>query len=285
MDAASLVDAINRRHGAGLHLLREKPGGESGSARWLIDESGNRYLLKFGNGREFRWREAAAITARIRVKGYPATEYVITGEHRATAYVIRKAIAGTRMKELTPETLKRILALNELQKNAARNVEVDWPARIVESIESGFTDWCRHDSLADYSRETSEMLEEVKRTVPARSRKFRTSDAVHFDFQSANIVVHNREITGVIDWEGCCAGDRAFDLVTLAYYSLEQARFARVLIDRACVISGSVAVALYLGHTILRQMDWSIRHHKRAVILRYLGTSRRALEMLRDLRG
>ena len=64
-----------------------------------------------------------------------------------------------------------------------------------------------------------------------KSARFRTRDAVHFDFQDANILVRNGAIAGVIDWEGCCAGDRAFDLVTFCYYALEEEKIARALLD------------------------------------------------------
>jgi len=39
---------------------------------------------------------------------------------------------------------------------------------------------------------------------------FKTGDIVHDDFQGPNILVHEGRISGVVDWEGCCRGDRAF---------------------------------------------------------------------------
>ena len=42
---------------------------------------------------------------------------------------------------------------------------------------------------------------------------------MHWDYTTSNILAADGEITGVVDWDGVCNGDRLFDLVTLWYYT------------------------------------------------------------------
>ena len=281
----AIVDSINRCHGTRFRLMRAAAGGESGAACILVDDSGVEYILKWGAGGEFRRRQAVAITQRLRNRGYPAPEFIAIGEHNEAQYLVQKMLSGSTSTEITPALLQRIVELNHLQSDVAADLEDGWPARIVQSLEHGFKDWCVHDSLAAHSEETAPMLEELQLTARlVGTGSFRTRDAVHFDFSSANILVENGAISGVIDWNGCCAGDRAFDLVTLGYYALENESIAAWLLERAREISGPKAVALYLSHMVLRQLDWSIRHHDEATIERYLNMSRTAVKVIQDLR-
>jgi hypothetical protein len=55
-------------------------------------------------------------------------------------------------------------------------------------------------------------------------------------------------------------------------------------LDRAREISGPSAVALYLSHMIVRQLDWSIRNHDQPTVTKYLNISRSALRVIGELR-
>ena len=54
-----------------------------------------------------------------------------------------------------------------------------------------------------------------------RNEQFGTNDVVHFDFNPSNILIENGQVSGVIDWEGTCVGDRTFDLATLLFYAYD----------------------------------------------------------------
>ncbi|SRR5579885_15113 len=283
---AALVESINRSHGTHYRLVGPMPGGESASSHAIRDDAGTEYLLKCGDSREFHAARTVEIATRLRAAGYPAPEYVASGDEGGLAYLMHKILPGKPLAALTLPCMERIIELNGLQGDAAQGLEDGWPARIVESIERGFELWCRHDSMSRYSGETAAMLEELQLTASTvRDGRFRTADAVHFDLNPANILENGGEISGVIDWNGCCAGDRGFDLATLGFYALEDDRFARPLLERAQTISGRRPLALYLSHLILRQLDWSIRHHAPAVIDRYLRIARIALRAVQDLRA
>lgn len=285
MDPAAIVASINDRHGTHFRLGRPVAGGESGCTHSILDDEGIEFILKWGEGSEFRVRQTVEIARRLKTVGYPAPDFIVSSGGNGLRYLVQRMMPGTPGAALTPALLERIAELNRLQEDAAAEFAEGWPARIVESVEKGFGDWCVHDSLTAHSRQTAALLAELRRTVSiVAGERYRTTDAVHFDFSTANILVENGAVSGVIDWNGCCAGDRAFDLTTLAFYALEDTEVATWLLDRALEISGSRAVALYLSHMIVRQLDWSIRNHDQPTVTRYLNISLRALRVIRELR-
>ena len=94
---------------------------------------------------------------------------------------------------------------------------------------------------------------------------------------------------GVIDWDGACAGDRAFDLCTLLFYCYDPdypvAKGVRQrLWERACALSGPTAVGVYLAHMAHRQVEWMVRHHPDAVD-KWLSAAAVALTEVADRTG
>jgi aminoglycoside phosphotransferase (APT) family kinase protein len=85
-----------------------------------------------------------------------------------------------------------------------------------------------------------------------------------------NILVAGGRISGVIDWDGACAGDRAFDLATLLFYAGDQPELREILAKHYVEYFGLETLRLYLAHLIVRQLDWSIRYHERAVVAHWL---------------
>jgi Ser/Thr protein kinase RdoA (MazF antagonist) len=250
-----------------------------------LDDEGIEYILKWGEGSEFRVQQSVELARRLRTVGYPAPDFIVSSSGRGLRYLVHRILPGTPGAALTPALANRLVELNRMQEDAASEFAEGWPARIVESIEKGFPDWCLHDSLATHSRETAAILAEMKGSLAmVAGARWRTTDAVHFDFHTGNILVEHGEVSGVIDWNGCCAGDRAFDLTTLAFYALEDSGVATWLLDRAREASGPPAVAIYLSHMIVRQLDWSIRHHDQPTVTRYVDISRSALRVIRELR-
>jgi hypothetical protein len=66
------------------------------------------------------------------------------------------------------------------------------------------------------------------------------------------------------------AGDAGFDLVTLAFYTFD----FDVRDELLSVIRGRTpprAIALYAAHMVLRQVDWSLRHHGAAEADWFMG--------------
>ena len=101
-------------------------------------------------------------------------------------------------------------------------------------------------------------------------------DFVHYDFTPANLLCDGAAITGVIDINPpVLAGDRAFDLATLLFYYYDHDQIRGLLRARLLDLAGPPAASAYLAHMVLRQVDWSLRHHPAAATTRrYLFLAR-----------
>jgi len=95
------------------------------------------------------------------------------------------------------------------------------------------------------------------------------TDYMHYDFTPANLLADGAEITGVIDINApVLAGDRAFDLATLLFYAYDHDGIRARLGARLLELAGPQAARGYLAHIVLRQVDWSVRHHPEAPFTR-----------------
>ena len=56
-------------------------------------------------------------------------------------------------------------------------------------------------------------------------------------------------------------GDRAFDLATMLFYLYDRHDIRERLRGRALELTSRRALSAYLAHMLLRQVDWSLRHH------------------------
>jgi hypothetical protein len=281
--SAALFEDINRTRGTSFRIARVALAGESGAARTILDQNGREHLLKWGDADEFRLDDAIAITTELARRNYPLRAYLLTGDNLDLRWAIRPMLPGRPMGMLDERHLVRILELNKMQAGAASSLSGDWPARIIASILDGFQKWCVLDTFRNHSAETAAMLSQMQDHARAAERsRFESRDAVHFDFNPQNILVEDGAITAVIDWEGCCPGDRAFDLATLLFYSYDRPEIRSRLRESMHQIASTEATALYLSHMIVRQLDWSIRRHGAPTVQRYLAIAR---DILSDLRA
>jgi streptomycin 6-kinase len=86
----------------------------------------------------------------------------------------------------------------------------------------------------------------------------------------ANLLTDGHGITGVIDINPPpLTGDRAFDLATLLFYLDDRDDLRDRLRARALELTSHRALRVYLAHMVLRQVDWSLRHHPGASATRH----------------
>jgi hypothetical protein len=87
-------------------------------------------------------------------------------------------------------------------------------------------------------------------------------DAVHCDYQPANLLTSHGRITGVIDWEGAGCSDRRFDLVTLRFgvHAITADPQATDRLDRLLDDLPPDVLAPMWAHMSLCMTDWAIRH-------------------------
>jgi aminoglycoside phosphotransferase (APT) family kinase protein len=148
----------------------------------------------------------------------------------------------------------------------------------VKTVLAGGDGYCLHDSLLKYSQDTARLLDTLQQIVLThQSEPHHTNDIVHDDFQPANILVYNQQISGIIDWDASFAGDRIFDIATLLFYSYDIPEVREQLWHYALKHATLNLLSVYFAHLILRQVDWSLRFHDSATSDKYIERGYRIL--------
>jgi aminoglycoside phosphotransferase (APT) family kinase protein len=111
----------------------------------------------------------------------------------------------------------------------------------------------------------------------AAAGPFETTAIVHYDLNPGNVLVAGDEVTGVIDWDAACHGDRAFDLATVLFYCYGEPRLRDMLWSAVLELVQPRIAAGYLSHLILREVDWSLRNRAGADVSHWLGIARAVL--------
>jgi aminoglycoside phosphotransferase (APT) family kinase protein len=136
--------------------------------------------------------------------------------------------------------------------------------------------YCLHSTL-QARPDTRGLLRVVRRigdrygpAIPA------ADDFVHYDFTPANLLTDGAAVTAVIAINPpVLAGDRAFDLATLLFCRYGHDDIRDLLRARLLDLAGPQTARACLAHMVLRQVDWSLRHHPTApATQRHLGLAR-----------
>jgi Phosphotransferase enzyme family len=261
VDVDALVARINSLHRTAFALQGRTKIGESGAAYILRDAFGAQYVLKFGYGAETRTEQVQQITKRLRDVGYPAPRYICVGNDAGVKYSVQAMMPGKPAHRITAPMVDELIAINRLQAGIGGDLPAEWPSRVVDGVMNGFERYCVIDTLRR-EPSTRAILETLQELVVRNAGEISaTGDIVHWDFNPGNVLVDRDRITGVIDWEGACAGDRGFDLATLLFYSYDDREVREPLKREVLDCSGHGALAVYLAHMVVRQVDWSMRHH------------------------
>lgn len=263
----NVLQHLNRTQQTSFRLGQRYAIGEQG-AYALIDVQGQAYVLKW-QPRSNHLQQAfyaQSVTEHLRAQGYPVPAYLHIGSALGGVYTIQQALPGAPMGRLTLQHLPDVFKLQALHAGPAPPGPRDWPREVAQTVLQGGDGYCLHASLRQHSPETAEMLQTLQALVTAYQGAIEeTNEIVHFDFQPANLLIHNDTVSGVVDWDGVRAGDSAFDLATLLFYGYDNALVRDALWAQALARRPIQILGVYLAHLILRQVDWSLRHYGPAV--------------------
>ena len=286
---ATLVAFVNARHGTTFRLTERILHGHRNVAG-VYNAAGARFIVKWSPGAEEleRLAETVRLVDRLRSRWYPVPRYVARGVHAGGRYVVQTALPGAPVARLSAAQVDQIVGLNEIQRDLATPPGAappdasppgnPWPARVADDVLDGGDGYCLLEPMRRQAPTTARLLEVVQ-ALAAEHRNVRTptADVVHCDFQQSNMLGLSGKISGVVDWEGALAGDRAFDLVTVLFYAYDQDAVRETLWRRVAELTDPAAIVLYLAHLIHRQVDWSIRRHPPATIEQWLERARLVL--------
>lgn len=278
----TVLAAIDAHYGMALTLGERYAWGEQGAFA-VSDAAGTPFVLKFGTGAiaDERLRQARVATDHLHGRGYPVPRYLIHGVVEGVIYSVQEVMPGRPIELVGLNQVPRLIALNEVQRGPAPLPACSWPQSILDSVFVGCDGYCVLESLDRYSMVTRALLTQLQGLVTDNPvEACPDDDIVHFDFNPANILIDDGRISGVVDWDGVMAGDRIFDLVTLLFYSGEDGHARQALWRYVRSKTTQSAITLYMAHIIIRQIDWSIRHHDPATVEAWLGTANILLKEL-----
>lgn len=280
MDSAELLQRMNMLHQTTFSFIEKYPDGEQG-AFVVTDHLNRRWVLKWAPGdRNLQWMQGAkAVTDLLRGLNYPAPSYLLIGKIPEGIYSIQSMLPGSPLRTLAPTLLPRLLELNELQVGRAIAGRKDWHREVIDTVLVGGDGYCLHASLQQHSQGTADLLHTLQSLVIAHQDELhRTNDIVHADFQHSNILIHDEQISGIVDWDGSFAGDCTFDIATLLFYSYDVVEVREQLWEYALERVSLKLLSMYFAHLILRQVDWSLRYHDQTTSERYITRGQMLLQ-------
>jgi hypothetical protein len=272
LDAAAMTDAVHASTGIRLELAGHCPGGQTGAAyvRW---PDGHLAVLKWRPGaplEDFE-RGPLAVIDVLRAAGYPAPAIEMAVQVGSAVVTVQQHVPGTEIAYLDQVLLDQALALNRRQAGTlAGRTDVD-PMRLYLSSNGG--GFCLHEPLRQFGSRTAALERWVRGIGVVYPDELPGDDAVHCDFQPANILASDGLISGVIDWDGAARGDCRFDLVTLRF-GLHAIRCDADVVAKLDEVLDFFPPEILLpawAHMSLRMVDWAIRHFTASDVEHWLG--------------
>jgi len=251
----------------GFQLEGRAPGGESGGAWFAIADDGARVVLKWFADEGMADRYAVLLPALdvLRSRGVPVPEYPLMRAVDGWTLSAQQVLSGRSFPVAPPPLVDRMI---ECVGAAAGIVGGPQPAPalqgwgefVIHTLTVGEDGGAQHDSLRAHSDRARSIIDFVESIgADAEPSWFPTSGLVHFDLHTDNVLaLDDGTLTGIVDWEGACAGDHRFDLVA---YAFDLDGHGQQIWDRVEPLVEPHVLRAYVAHRALGCTDWAIRHH------------------------
>lgn len=262
--------------------LGARAGGESQGAWFATAPDGAPVVLKWFPDETVADRYAVLLPAldELRARGVPVPVYPFVGAADGWTLTAQQVLPGRSFAVAPPRLVDRVIecvgaAAGIVGPQPAPALE-PWGEFVVNTLTVGEDGWTRHDSLrahSDRTRRISDFIESVG--ADAEPSWFPTSGLVHLDLHTDNVLAFDDgTLTGIIDWEGACAGDYRYDLVK---YAFDLDGHGQQIWDQVEPLVESHVLRAYIAHMTLDWTDWAVRHHPEDVP-RQLGRAERLLD-------
>jgi Ser/Thr protein kinase RdoA (MazF antagonist) len=184
---------------------------------------------------------------------------------------VQQRLPGEPPSALDAGLVRQMLRVNDQLAGVLAGEPDPRPAELY--LTSDGPGFCLHEPLAAFDARSQRLLHWVHE-VGADGSHMVGDDLTHMDFHPGNVLVDGGRVTGVVDWDGSCRGDRHFDLVTLRFDLALRAPELTGWLDgmlRESVPAGLLRA--YWAHMSLRLVDWAIRHHGPAEVDLWLSVA------------
>ncbi len=256
-----MTDAIRAATGVALRIEGPCPGGQVGAA-YVAWPDGHRAVLKWQpRTRLSGLRDGPlAVAGALRAAGYPAPAAELAVQAGDAVALVWELLPGAQTGHLTPALLDQALALNDLQAGQLAGRPAIPSVRLY--LTSDGPGYCLHQPLRGHSARTRRLDRWITAIGASHPGSLSGHDAVHCDYQPANLLTNSGKITGVIDWDGAARGDRRFDLVTLRFgiHAITADPAATHRLDQLLDAIPPHILTPMWAHMSLRMADWAIRH-------------------------
>ena len=261
LNAEAMTDAIESATGVALRVEGPCPGGQIGAA-YVSWPAGRRSVLTFRPGITLTaMRDGPlAVLDALRQAGYPAPAPELAAPAGEAVALVWELLPGSPITHLTTALLDQALALNDVQADRLASFPAIQPVRLY--LTSDGPGYCLHQPLREHSSRARALERWIAATGASHPDHLSGDDAVHCDYQPANLLADDGRITGVVDWDGAGRGDRRFDLVTLRFgiHAITADPEAAQRLDRVIDEMPAHVLAPAWAHMSLRMTDWAIRH-------------------------
>ncbi len=275
----------------GFELTARAEAGESGEGAWFATApDGAPVVLKWFRDETVADRYAVLLPALdvLRTRGVPVPEYplvravdgwtvsaqrVLPGRSWEAAHGHGARIAPPQMVDRVIEYIGAAAGIDGPQPAPSLR---PWCEFMIHTLRVGENGWAMHAPMLSLNARGAALLERIKAVgADADASWFPTSGLVHLDLHTGNLLGRSDgTLTGIIDWEGACAGDHRFDLVEFAF-DLDGA--GQQIWDRVEPLIEPHLLRAYVAHVALKFTDWAIRHHPDDVT-RQLDRAERVLD-------
>jgi Phosphotransferase enzyme family len=264
-------------------LVGRLPGDESG-AHEMRGPDGRRLVAKWDSDPVTQGvrRVGVKLTGRLRDQaGWPVPQQWIV-ESDTCLFVLQQFLPGHPVRILSNAILTQILELHQGRIGLALPEDTsDWPDQLIQTLIHGGSDYCLHSSLRGYDGRTARLLDRIVEIGRGTALKgLPGADLVHWDLHSGNLLQTHDRLTGIVDTDFVKVGDAAFDLATLAISACAtdcEQGVREQLFELAIEPLDRTRRCAYIGHLLLRVLDWAIRYSRTDEVEFWLSQSDRLL--------
>lgn len=258
-------------------LVGRLAGGETG-AHELLGPDGRRLVAKWDldPSSQAARRRALCLTDRLRDDaGWPVPRQE-TVDADGWLFVIQELLPGSPIDRLTHVLVDHVITIHQGRIGLERPEDTSrWPEQLIQTLTSGGTGYCLHEPLRGYGGLSARLVARVERIGhEVDPDDLPGGDVVHWDLHPGNLLQLDGGLAAVVDTDFVTTGDATFDLVTLAMTALAlpcEKGVRRRLFELAFEGLDEPRRRAYVGHLLVRFIDWSIRRQRADQVEFWLG--------------